>query len=211
MTQGQRGRKEGGVFIRQQAADSLDRAYQARTCANTQRPPVESKSSCSVLGIGGGGVGRESDPPELRHLRVHSSPDFAMHSIGVVPPLAAPRNRQLALLDERPRLFSADAGLRLSRAWRHGLEGTGTAWRGSGRQTRDRPGTQEGRRSVCAKPRGTRAGRFVLDVVHDRGDRQHRSHRVRWRDHASRTSWPVSLGRKPAPARCGARQAVCEG
>ena len=141
----------------------------------------------------------------------HSSPDFAMHSFGVVPSLAAPRNRQLALLDERPRLCSADAGLRLSRAWRHGLDGTGAACRGSGRQTRDRPGTKEGRRSVCAKPRGTRTGRFVLDVVHDRVDRQHRSHRARRRDHVSRTSWPVSLGRKPAPARYSARQAVCDG
>ena len=73
-----------------------------------------------------------------------------MHSIGVVPSLAAPRNRQLALLDERPRLCSADAGRRLSRAWRHALDGTGAAWRESGRQTRDRPGNERGTpKRVC--------------------------------------------------------------
>ena len=114
-----------------------------------------------------------------------------MHSIGVVPSLAAPRNRQLALLDERPRLCPADAGRRLSRAWRHGLDGTGAACgeKAGGRLVTGRE-TKEGRRSVCAKPRGTRAGRFVLDVVHDRVDRQHRSHRGRRRDHVS---WPVSF------------------
>ena len=78
-----------------------------------------------------------------------------MHSIWVVPSLAAPRNSQLALLDERPRLCSADAGLRLSRAWRHGLDGTGEA--AGGRLVTGRE-MKEGRRSVCAKPRGTRRG-----------------------------------------------------
>ena len=65
--------------------------------------------------------------------------------------------------------------------------------------------TKEGRRSACAKPRGTRAKHFVLDIVHDRVDRQHRSHRARRRDHASRPSWPVSFvagatARMPAAA-----------
>ena len=95
------------------------------------------------------------------------------------------------------------------------LPGVEVRWRGQARpwtdrerQTRDRLETKEGRRSACAKPRGTRAKRFELDVVHDGVARKNRRHRPGRRDHASRPSWPVSLGRKPAPVRYGARQAV---
>ena len=83
-----------------------------------------------------------------------------MHSFGVVPPLAAPRNRQLALFDERPHLCSADAGLRLSRAWGHRLDGTGAAWRECGRQTRDRPGNEAGTPKRVCEAAGNAGGAF---------------------------------------------------
>ena len=41
-----------------------------------------------------------------------------------------------------PRLCSANAGLGLSRARRHALEGMGAAWRDRGRQTNDGPGNE---------------------------------------------------------------------
>ena len=53
-------------------------------------------------------------------------------------------------LPRAARLCSADAGLGLSRAWRHALEGMGAAWRDRGRQTRDRPVNERGTpKRVC--------------------------------------------------------------
>ena len=79
----------------------------------------------------------------------------------------------------RPAFAPPTPGFGLSRAWL-GMRWRGQAQRGEaagGRLVTGRE-TKEGRRSARGRSGGTRAKRFVLDIVHDRVDQQHRSHRA---------------------------------